>query len=149
MYPVALSSFARVSGCTSVSPQSFWLHRKGRKGAACLAARIGLDQLNADLSQSANNRSPVPNLSIDLVSSYNFNVAFHATIDIAIQFIRCASVFLGPSYLYRFLRAATLYFNYKIQNWRPLTLTFCIRSYFHKNENLKINNWTKLSNSYK
>ncbi|CAL1676397.1 unnamed protein product [Lasius platythorax] len=52
---------------------------------------IGLDQLNVDLSQSANSQSPVPNLSIDLVSSYNFNVAFHAPVDIAIQF---APVFL-------------------------------------------------------
>lgn len=98
-------------------PQSFWLRRKGRKGAACLEARIGLDQLNVDLSQSANNRSPVPNLSIDLVSSYNFNVAFHAALDIAIQFAR-RSPALGPFYLYRFLRAATLYFNCKIRNYQ-------------------------------
>jgi len=78
-------------------PQSFWLCRKGRKGAACLEARIGLDQLNVDLSQSANNRSPVPNLSIDLVSSYNFNVAFHAVIDIVILFTRRASAILDFS----------------------------------------------------
>jgi len=94
-------------------PQSFWLRRKGRKGAACLGARIGLDQLNVDLSQSANNQSPVPNLSIDLVSSYNFNVAFHAVIDIAFNSHTSSRFFLPLS----FPQSSYTYLNCNVQTY--------------------------------
>jgi len=72
-------------------PKVFGPIERSGKGGACLGARIGLDQLNVDSSQSANSQTPVLNLSVDLVSFYNFNVAFHALIDIAIQFARTDS----------------------------------------------------------
>lgn len=52
----------------SWSPK-FWGWTRGRKGTGWLRARIGLDRLNVDLSQSANSQSPATNLNIDLVSS--------------------------------------------------------------------------------
>ena len=71
-----------------------WLGRPGRKeeidvGDAGLEPRIGMDRLNVDLSQSVNKQSPAPDMSVDLVSSYKFNVAFHASATAcpAIQFL--------------------------------------------------------------
>lgn len=72
-------------------PKVFGPIERAGKGGACLGARIGLDQLNVDSSQSANSQTPVLNLNVDLVSFYNLNVAFHAPIDIAIQFTRTDS----------------------------------------------------------
>lgn len=75
-------------------PKVFGLAERAGKGPP--ASEHGLDQLNVDLSQSANSQSPVLNLSVDLVSSYNFNVAFHAPIDTVIQFapVRTAALLL-------------------------------------------------------
>lgn len=84
--------YVYVSGCSrAFHPKVFDPIERAGKGGACLGARIGLDQLNVDSSQSANSQTPVLNLSVDLVSFYNFNVAFHAPIDIAIQFARTDS----------------------------------------------------------
>lgn len=62
-------TFTCIGPFEAFTPKVFDPAEREVKGTACLAARIGLDRLNADLSQSANSQSPVLNLNIDLVSS--------------------------------------------------------------------------------
>lgn len=84
-------------------PWSFRDRRKGRKGTACLRARIGLDRLNVDLSQSANSQSPVLNLNIDLVRSLQVQCCVSRTPGTP-SYDSHTFLFTIPSIALRFLR---------------------------------------------
>jgi len=111
-------------------PQSF-RPRTERAEKGPPAWERGLDQLNVDLSQSANSHSlslflSMLNLSIDLVSS-NLNVACHASMNIAIQFARRAPVLSGPFYFRRFLGVLALRLDCKLRSYQPLCARSCAR----------------------